>query len=88
MLLTKTEAEELLKEGKVQFDFFKYPSIGIEGTKDDLSKIFSTIERIRKLKPILYHGLFPNYVNICDQQFQTQFDISAFRNICEKTMTP
>ena len=82
------EAEELLSEKKVGFDFFKFPSIGLNDTFEDLSGFYLSIDHIKKLKPILYHGKYPNSVFICQKQFKTLFDINAFRHVCDKTLTP
>ena len=80
------EAEELLKEEKVMFDYFKFPGIGLGD--EDLQSVLMRIDRIKKIKPILYHGVFPNRLNLCHEDFSAQFDLEACRNVCKQTRTP
>jgi uncharacterized protein len=82
------EAEELLKEEKVQFDYFKFPSFEVNHREGDLQEFFMRIERIRNIKPILYHGIYPNKINICNENFSKQFDTKIFQIVCDKTLTP
>jgi uncharacterized protein len=82
------EAEELLKEEKVQFDFFKFPSIETNHGEEGLQEFFTRIDRIKSLKPVLYHGIYPNKLNLCHENFVEQFDIQAFQYICDRTLTP
>jgi uncharacterized protein len=82
------EAEELLKEKKVQFDYFKFPCFEVNLEEGGLQKFFVRIERIRSIKPILYHGIYPNKINICHENFSKQFDAKIFQIICDRTLTP
>ncbi|MTI67939.1 MAG: DUF692 family protein [Firmicutes bacterium] len=83
-----SEAEELLNEGKVEFDYFKYPSLGGDNSFRSISSFLERLRYIRNIRPLLYHGIFPNKVNICNRNFKDNFNIESFREVCRISDTP
>jgi hypothetical protein len=81
------EAAELLNEKAVHFDYFKYPSL-IYDVQQTLPEFIVKLERIVKLKPVLFHGLFPNQPHICAPRFQASFHSAAVKEICARSQTP
>ena len=82
------EAEELLLEGSVSFDYFKFPSFGLEPGEKGLADFFALLEKIIKVKPVLYHGIYPNTTNLCAPHFKEDFDITVLKQVCELAGSP
>jgi uncharacterized protein len=81
------EAAELLKEKAVTFDYFKYPSL-IYDVQQTLPEFLAKLDRIVALKPVLFHGLFPNQPNICHPCFQESFHSAPVKDICARSRPP
>lgn len=82
------EAEELLNEEKVEFDYFKYPSLGNDISLRSLSVFTARLKYIRDIKSVLLHGFYPNNVNVCNKNFIGNFNIETFRELCNISETP
>ncbi|HEX3047728.1 MAG TPA: DUF692 family protein [Bacillota bacterium] len=81
------ESLELLNEKAVKFDYFKYPSLFYD-VQQTLPEFIAKLERIVKVKPVLFHGLFPNQPNICNPRFQESFNSAAVKEIYVRSCTP
>ncbi|MBS4537282.1 DUF692 family protein [Clostridium sp. D2Q-11] len=82
------EAEELLNEGIVEFDYFKYPSLGNDNSFQSLSAFIDRLKYIKDIKPLLLHGFYPNDFNICNKRFKDNFNIETFKELCRVSETP
>lgn len=85
------ETEELVMDNKIEIDYFKFPSLGFQMNilKDyGLKEFERSIKEIRKIKPVLYHGLMPSPCNVCSPNFKDELRIDIIQRIVDMTGTP
>jgi len=85
------ETEELVNQGKIDIDYFKFPALvyqmGIleSCNKDEFEEFTS---RVTKIKPILFHGLFPTPHDLSSPTLINNFDFDTVNRLIELTKTP
>lgn len=85
------EAEELVRDNKIKIDYFKFPALAFDMDilkSYDLSEFQSFAFNLKKIKPILYHGLNPSPHNICSPNFKNELQVDTIREMIEITGTP
>jgi len=82
-----SEVIELIKEKRVDIDFLKYPSLSNDEGFSDRNIFYKRLKDIKRFRSVLYHGNFPCNVFIGDKDFKDEFDLGAFRDVCDFTNT-
>ncbi|MCL2301399.1 MAG: DUF692 family protein [Firmicutes bacterium] len=55
------ETEALVREGRIDIDYFKFPGLGFQmDALRDADAFAPFAERVRRLRPILLHGVYPD----------------------------
>lgn len=76
------EVEELISEGRIDIDFFKFPSLGYQMwvyKKEDLSDFETLMSRLTRIRPVLQHGLPPAFHSIGSSDFIAKTDMAIVR---------
>lgn len=74
-----SELDELLKEGAVEVDYVKFPSINTDR---------NALKRALEIRPVILHGFVPMDGNLGDNNFINSFDLVSFGNDLKLTITP
>ncbi|MBZ9689880.1 DUF692 family protein [Clostridium estertheticum] len=85
------ETEELVRDNKIQIDYFKFPALAFDMNilkSYDLSEFQRFAFDVKKIKPILYHGLCPSPHNICSTNFKNELQVDIINKMIEMTGTP
>lgn len=85
------ETEELVRDGKIDIDYFKFPSLGFQMKilkEKNISQFEDFALKLRKIKPILLHGLGVLPPSICSPNFKSEFQIDHVKKLIELTSTP
>ena len=54
------ETEQLVREGKIDIDYFKFPALGFQmGVLNDADAFEEFAARVCAVRPVLLHGLYP-----------------------------
>ena len=80
------EVTELIEEGKIDIDYFKYPGLGYQMDifkKEDLSDYKQLVSQINRVRPVMIHGLGLKPHNICSKTFIQGLDIDYVKQIIE-----
>lgn len=80
------EVTELIEEGKIDIDYFKYPGLGYQMDifkKEDLSDYKQLVSQINRVRPVMIHGLGLKPHNICSKTFIQDLDIDYVKQIIE-----
>lgn len=83
------ETEQLLDEGKIELDYFKYPSLGFQmGIMKDLEVFEAFCRTVVSKRPILLHGLYPAPHDLASPTLQTDFDNVTAQRLLAMTRAP
>lgn len=83
------ETEELVKNGLIDIDYFKFPSLKFHAPiQDDFALYEKFLIEKKRIKPILLHGLFPSPHNICSPDFKENLEVELLKKIMELSETP
>lgn len=78
------EVVELVEEGKIDIDYFKYPGLGYQMDvfkKEDLSDYKQFVSQTNRVRPVMIHGLGLKPHNICSKTFIQDLDIDYVKQI-------
>lgn len=70
------ELDELIREGKVDVDYVKFPSINTNS---------QAFERALELKPVIFHGFAPADGNLASPDFIDNINLEDFKSVLKKT---
>lgn len=80
------EVEQLINEGKIAVDYFKYPGLGYQMKifqNSDLSDYEQLATKLNHIRPVMIHGLGLKPHNIGSKTFLQDFDVSYAKKIIE-----
>ena len=81
------ELEQLIKENKVDIDYYKYPGLGFHtNVMNNLEQFKSFVSRLTK--PVLLHGVHPAPHNLSETDLIEKFDFSTVNQLINITNTP
>ncbi len=85
------ETEELVREGKIDIDYFKFPSLVFQMgmlNNSDLIEFGEFVENIKEVKPILLHGLNPSPHKIGSVKFIEDLNVEIVNKLLNISETP
>lgn len=83
------ETEALVQNGAIDIDYFKWPALGFQmDIARDREGFERFTRRLRALRPILLHGLFPAPHNLLSPSFEADFDAETAAMLIKVTGTP
>jgi len=85
------ETEELAQSKAIDIDYFKFPALPFQMdilTYENLDRFEDFAARIGKIKPVLFHSLYPAPHNLCSPAFVTDFDAETVDRLLSATKTP
>ena len=83
------ETEALVREGKIDIDYFKFPALGFQmGLMEDWDAFRAFARGVREIKPMLLHGLHPAPHDLCSPALAEAFDFETVNRLLDITRTP
>jgi len=83
------EAERLLDEKTIDFDYFKYPAQGFDMKRMENLDIFEEFcSKLTMKRPILLHGFYPSPHDLSSSTLQTDFNDEIANRLIKTTKTP
>jgi uncharacterized protein (UPF0276 family) len=85
------ETEELVRDGKIDIDYFKFPALGFQMgicDKGRESEFEAFASRVTGLKPVLLHGLYPAPHDLASPTLTDDFDFETADRLIRLTKTP
>lgn len=80
------ETEELVKKGKIDIDFYKFPSLGYQMDvfwSPELMEFKELMKRLQQSKPVYLHGLNPSLHNIGSETFIQDLDVNIVKELIQ-----
>jgi uncharacterized protein (UPF0276 family) len=83
------EAERLLDEKTIDFDYFKYPAQGFDMKRMGNLEIFEEFcNKLTMKRPILLHGFYPSPHDLSSSTLQIDFNDEIANRLIKATKTP
>lgn len=83
------ETEALVRAGKIDIDYFKFPALGYQmDILSDEDAFAGFAARVGALRPILLHGLYPSTHDVSSPALAEAFDFAAMDRFIRMTETP
>ena len=83
------EVQQLLDDGKIDFDYFKYPAeVFHMGIMEDLDVFEDFCTKLTAKRPILLHGLYPAPHDLSSPTLQADFNYETASRLIKMTKTP
>ncbi len=80
------ETEELVRDGVIDVDYFKFPGLGFQ--MEQLRDFAAFAERVTAIRPILLHGLYPAPHDLASATLRQDFDFDTVNALIEQSKTP
>jgi len=83
------EAEQLLNDGEIELDYFKYPALGFQmKLMENLDDFEVFCNALTNKRPVLLHGLYPAPHDLSSPSLQADFNDEIVDKLIEVTKTP
>lgn len=85
------EVTQLVQAGKVDIDYIKFPALGYQMKvfdKPELADYIPFITELKRIKPVLLHGLLPSKQKIGSKTFIKELNYDVVRRVIELSGTP